>query len=60
MHDTERSHQPSERRNQPRQRRIGDESRRQPDHEPCEQQADGGLGDGVWPSGTLGDDNGDP
>ena len=60
MHDIERSHQPSEHRNQPRQRSVGDESRRQPDHEPREQQADGGLGDGVRPSGTLGDRNGDP
>jgi len=60
MHDIERSHQPSEHRNQPRQRRIGDDSRCEPDHEPREQQADGGLGDSMRPSGTLGDGNGDP
>jgi hypothetical protein len=60
MHNVEGGNHPGEDRDQPRQRRIGDESCCEPDHQPGEQQVDGGLGDRVRPSGALGDRNGDP
>jgi hypothetical protein len=60
MHNVKCGHQPGEHRDQPRQRRIRDESGRQPDRQPGEQQADGGLGDRVRPAGALGDRNSDP